>query len=192
LLITGGSLAKPKLIPLAVPWKIADSNSELTLIAREKDAVAEIHFNGLQLPNTYSDPFGWGAPRRIVATFVTSNYAKIRAAESDFDTIDVTEYDWSAVFPPHLLKILSPYHELMDIEGWDIGYLQWQHEWVEKGIVGNPNAYTVLNSPLVHPPENSIPNEFWHYLFVGEYHFIELTARSMSWRFMDDVESNLR
>lgn len=180
--------AKPKLIPLRVPWMVSPSTPFLRLVAFECDFEEKTHVEFLSYdkrldtsPPTDGKTVEIAAPpgafrasgnleegpdRLVRMAFYHCIAARMCPSHSDAEVVEESAYDWSAI-PARF----SPGDDIF-------AYLERNRAlWLQTGICPNPRAYEVANSPWLK--EYGLANgPVWkHYLILGHDAYVEVIAK---------------
>lgn len=187
-------LAKPKLIPVKVPWGIASATPYMQCaIAEHKPA--EVRFiasflsdelqklrqstSSQELRQLFAKGLNFDAPEYIVeVAFDEFGWCRVAPAITDGIVIDEAAYDMSEVSSTTL--------ELGE------SLVEWRTrfrlQWIETGICPNPGMYEVVGSSWYLALSLDGPRAAHkHYLLLGEEMSIEIIATGWQWRIVQQV-----
>jgi hypothetical protein len=140
------------------------------------------------LPRQFVQPFRWDNEHQITVTFRGGGWSRSSPADGEHgEYIDVTRYDWSAVYPNEILDLLGPKHEVHDTDEWSKRYTEWLKKWVIAEVCLDPCAYEIINSNWLQHPV-LLERGYRHYIFGGEDMYVEVLGKDWNWRSEEEVD----
>lgn len=165
-------LAKPYLVPIAVPWKIDTVPAFIPFCVKDANDVPEIVLRFRVYIDRDVSGIGESEDvyRGVEVTLPRCEYVKMYSDKNRRETEILNSFDWSRV------------PDFRDGYGSLIGsHQRWREAWKSSGICPDPSVYEVNESGL---PIDALGEGMKHFVFRADEYVVEIVADRLDWRFV--------